>query len=47
VSPERQRGVSVDPLMVQIQQSLQAMLDRLAEESPLLTALGAEPAEPQ
>jgi hypothetical protein len=44
VSPERQRGVSVDPLMVQIQQSLQAMIDRLAEESPLLTAVGAEPA---
>jgi Acyltransferase len=36
VNPERQRGVSVDPLMVAIQQSLQAMIDRLAEESPLL-----------
>lgn len=36
VSPERVRGVSVDPLMVSIQQSLQTMIDRLATESPLL-----------
>jgi Acyltransferase len=36
VSPERQRGASVDPLMVEIQRSLQAMIDKLAEESPLL-----------
>jgi hypothetical protein len=34
VSPQRERGVSVDPLMVQIQQSLQAMIDHLAAESP-------------
>jgi hypothetical protein len=36
VSPERQRGVSVDPLMVEIQQSLQSMIDKLASESPVL-----------
>jgi acyltransferase-like protein len=36
VSPERQRGASVDPLMVEIRQSLQAMIDRLARESPPL-----------
>src|SRR5436190_1717430 len=39
VSPERQRGVSVDPLMVQIREALQAMIDHLAEESPLLETL--------
>jgi hypothetical protein len=44
VRPERQRGVSVDPLMVQIQQSLQSMIDRLAEESPLLTDVAKVPA---
>ena len=38
VSPERERGVSVDPLMMQIQQSLQAMIDQLAAESPLTRA---------
>jgi hypothetical protein len=36
VSPERQRGMSVDPLMVEIQRSLQTMIDRLAAESPVL-----------
>ena len=36
VSPERDRHAVVDPLMVQIQQSLQAMIDVLAEESPVL-----------
>jgi acyltransferase-like protein len=36
VGPERQRGASVDPLMDQIRESLQAMIDRLATESPLL-----------
>jgi 1-acyl-sn-glycerol-3-phosphate acyltransferase len=36
VSPERQRRVSVDPLMTQIQESLQGQLDQLASESPLL-----------
>jgi len=36
VSPERARGVDVDPLMVEIQHALQAMIDRLAGESPLL-----------
>jgi len=36
VNPQRERGVSVDPLMVQIQQSLQAMIDHLAAESPAL-----------
>jgi 1-acyl-sn-glycerol-3-phosphate acyltransferase len=39
VLPERQRGMSVDPLMVEIQRSLQTMIDRLAEESPLLGAI--------
>jgi 1-acyl-sn-glycerol-3-phosphate acyltransferase len=36
VSPERDRAAAVDPLMTQIQQSLQTMIDRLAQESPLL-----------
>jgi 1-acyl-sn-glycerol-3-phosphate acyltransferase len=36
VSPERSRGMDVDPLMVEIQHALQAMIDRLAGESPLL-----------
>jgi 1-acyl-sn-glycerol-3-phosphate acyltransferase len=44
VNPERQRGVSVDPLMVQIQQSLQAMIDHLTGESPLLEAAAGESA---
>jgi len=30
--------------MAQIQQSLQGMMDSLAQESPLLTAIGDEPA---
>jgi 1-acyl-sn-glycerol-3-phosphate acyltransferase len=38
VSAERDRHAAVDPLMVQIQQSLQAMIDQLAEESPPLEA---------
>ena len=33
VSPRRDRLADVDPLMTQIQQSLQTMLDRLALES--------------
>ena len=33
VSPERDRGATVDPLMVQIQQSLQGMIGKLASES--------------
>jgi 1-acyl-sn-glycerol-3-phosphate acyltransferase len=36
VSPERDRRASVDPLMVEIQNSLQTMIDRLAAESPQL-----------
>ena len=36
VNPQRERGASVDPLMVQIQESLQAMIDHLAAESPEL-----------
>ena len=43
VSPERDRKAAVDPLMVQIQQALQGMMDELAQESPLLTAVGDEP----
>lgn len=35
VSPQRDRGAEVDPLMVEIASRLQAMLDRLALESPL------------
>jgi hypothetical protein len=38
VSPERDRTAPVDPLMTQIQQSLQTMIDGLAQESPLLQA---------
>lgn len=36
VSPERDRKAPIDPLMLQIQQSLQGMMDQLALESPLL-----------
>jgi len=36
VSPERDRAAAVDPLMTKIQQSLQAMIDRFTQESPLL-----------
>jgi hypothetical protein len=43
VTPERDRQAAVDPLMVQIQQSLQNMIDALGQESPLLTAVGDEP----
>ncbi|MEX0819130.1 MAG: 1-acyl-sn-glycerol-3-phosphate acyltransferase [Pirellulaceae bacterium] len=35
VSPQRDRKAEVDPLMVCIERDLQAMLDQLAEESPL------------
>jgi hypothetical protein len=35
VSPERDRKAAVDPLMIEIEQRLQAMLVRLAGESPL------------
>ena len=42
VSQDRQRGAAIDPLMVQIQQALQGMIDKLALESPLWT----EPAPP-
>jgi 1-acyl-sn-glycerol-3-phosphate acyltransferase len=37
VSPQRDRQAAADPLMVQIEQRLQAMLDELALESPLFT----------
>ena len=36
-------AAAVDPLMVKIQQSLQRMIDALAQESPLLTSVGDEP----
>jgi hypothetical protein len=36
VSAERDRKAPIDPLMLQIQQSLQGMMDQLALESPLL-----------
>jgi hypothetical protein len=36
VSPQRPRGEDVDPLMVEIQHSLQTMIDQLAGESPIL-----------
>lgn len=35
VAPERDRSADVDPLMTEIEQSLQEMLDKLALESPL------------
>ncbi len=35
VSPERDRKAPVDPLMVQLEKTLQGMLDQLALESPL------------
>lgn len=38
VSHERERHAAIDPLMTQIQQSLQGMIDQLAAESPLLEA---------
>ncbi|MCI0360817.1 MAG: 1-acyl-sn-glycerol-3-phosphate acyltransferase [Planctomycetaceae bacterium] len=38
VSPERDRKAEIDPLMTQIQTSLQAMIDALAAASPLLEA---------
>ncbi|WP_254509854.1 lysophospholipid acyltransferase family protein [Anatilimnocola floriformis] len=36
VSPERDRKAPIDPLMLQIQQSLQGMMDKLSLESPLV-----------
>ncbi len=38
VSHERDRAAPIDPLMTQIQASLQSMIDELAKESPVLTA---------
>lgn len=38
VSPDRDRQAEVDPLMREIERSLQGMLDRLAAESPLYDA---------
>jgi hypothetical protein len=38
VSPERDRSAEVDPLMLQIQQSLQAMIDELGREAHPLEA---------
>lgn len=35
VSPDRDRKAATDPLMVQITHDLQAMIDKLADESPL------------
>jgi 1-acyl-sn-glycerol-3-phosphate acyltransferase len=35
VSPERERGAAIDPLMALLEQRLQGMLDRLSLESPL------------
>jgi hypothetical protein len=43
VTPERDRKAAVDPLMVQIQRSLQGMIDALAQESPMLTSVGEKP----
>jgi len=37
VSPERDKKADIDPLMTQIQTSLQGMIDELAAASPLLT----------
>jgi hypothetical protein len=41
VSPERDRHAAVDPLMADIEQQLQGMLDRLANESRLYRAPAA------
>lgn len=38
VSTKRTRGVESDPLIVEVEQTLQAMLDRLAQESPVWEA---------
>jgi len=46
VSPERDRKAAVDPLMVQVQQSLQGMLEKLSLESPLLDETMAAPILP-
>jgi len=35
VSPERERGAAVDPLMAMLEERMQGMLDRLALESPI------------
>jgi 1-acyl-sn-glycerol-3-phosphate acyltransferase len=43
VSPERDRLATVDPLMHAIEQQLQAMINRLAEESPLIEDPLAKP----
>ncbi len=37
VSPERTRGASVDPLMIQIQEALETRIRKLALESPTIT----------
>jgi hypothetical protein len=43
VSPERVRGAPIDPLMVQIEQSLQSMIDEMGKESrPLEDPAAAE-----
>ena len=42
VSPERVRGAAIDPLMVQIEQSLQQMIDALARESRPLESAGLD-----
>ncbi len=41
VQPERDRSAASDPLMVEIEQRLQGMLDRLARESRLYTRAGS------
>jgi hypothetical protein len=46
VSPERDRKAPVDPLMVQLQQALQGMLEKFALESPLLDEKMAAPLLP-
>ena len=46
VSPQRDRQADADPLMAHIARQLQAMLDRLAEESPLYTDASPPPARP-
>jgi hypothetical protein len=42
VSPERVRGAPIDPLMVEIEQSLQGMIDELGKESRPLDSPAAE-----
>lgn len=47
VSPHRDRGAPVDPLMAQLERDLQAMLDRLALESPVHSPVTVAASQPE